>query len=103
MARLRGIAHTCSMSELALAGANDSDATGAKLAAIIRTLPKHDYSSPPIRQRKAILCNTIYYVDVLTKMGFKEIAAYNGNDGDVVHVMLYIKPSARLRKDQKKT
>ncbi len=100
MARLRGILHTCSMSELAIFGATDLDATGAKLAAIIRTLPKHDYNSPPIRQRKAILCNTIYYVDVLTKMGFKEVAAYNGNDGEIVHVMLYIKPSARLRKNQ---
>jgi len=103
MAKLRGLQHTCSMSELAVFGADDADATGARLASIIRTLPKRDYSSPPMRQRKAILCNTIYYVDVLTKMGFKEIAAYNGNDGDVVHVMLYIKPSARLRKGHKKT
>jgi len=75
MARLRGIANTCSMSELAIAGSADPDATGAKLAAIIRTLSKHDYNSPPIRQRKAILCNTIHYVNVLTKMGFKEVAA----------------------------
>jgi len=33
-------------------------------------------------------------------MRFQEVAAYNGNDGAVVHVMLYIKPSARLRKNQ---
>ncbi len=107
MARLKGITNTCSMSELAISGepgtwSEDRDAIPAKLTNIIRTINRNDEYSPGARQRKAILCNTIHYKDVLLEMGFEEVASYIGNDSGIVHVMLYIKPKSRIKKKKTK-
>jgi len=106
MAKLNAMHHTCSMSELGIAGSIDPMAySAASLKKVLIQPPKRgawgEMVGVAARQKKAIICNTIHYVAVLTKLGFKEVEAYNGNDGAVVHVMLYIQPTARLRKGQK--
>jgi len=69
MAFLKGIPNTCSMSELVILGHNDPDATPTKLAGIIRRTSRVVWGNypPPLRQRKAIIFNTIYYVEILKR------------------------------------
>jgi len=89
---LHGLDCTCSMSELGL-----SSGCNYTIEHIRKMLETDNVYGPPHRQRKAIICNTCDYEDILERAGFKEIAQYNGNDGPIVHVMLYIQPKSRIK------
>jgi len=82
---LHGMPTTCSMSELGL-----SSGVSYTKEHIQKVMTKVGMYDPPKRQRLAIICNTCDHEDLLTQVGFQEIAQYKGNDGPPVHVMLYI-------------
>lgn len=102
MAKLSGLKHTCSMSQLAVNGMETADQIKDLIKKLTKPVYSWDMPGPPLRQRKAVICNTLSNMPVLIQAGFIEVGQYNGNDGGVVHVMLYIKPSCRIKKAKTK-
>lgn len=101
MSRFTRIAHTCSMTELGIFSGERFSLEKIKKFLNSKTEPSYMSTLPPLRQRKAVICNTCYHQNALKKLGFKEVATYKGNDG-IVHVMLYIQPRCRIVKRRRK-
>jgi len=71
-----GLSSTCSMSEIGLGGRDMRYTKESIIKLINRKWHGYMDAVPHQRQRKAIICNTVYHAAVLKRAHFIEIAQY---------------------------